>query len=128
VNQSLSGRRILVVEDEMMVAWLLEDMLANLGFAPVGPAGRVDQALAIINAEDIDAAVVDVNLNGQMSYPVADALTLRGVPFVFSTGYGKARLLEGYRVFQVLQKPYEQAELFNALAKLFPNGTESFAT
>jgi CheY-like chemotaxis protein len=118
MNHSLSGRRILVVEDEMMVAWLLEDMLADLGYEAVGPAARVDQAMAMINEEAIDAAVLDMNLNGQMSYSVADALTRRNVPFVFSTGYEKTRLLDSYRSFQVLQKPYQQAELRDALAKL----------
>lgn len=101
MNHSLSGRRILVVEDEMMVAWLLEDMLADLGYEPIGPAARVDQALAMIKEEAIDAAVLDVNLNGQASYAAADALTLRGVPFVFSTGYEKARLQGSYRSFRV---------------------------
>jgi CheY-like chemotaxis protein len=70
----LSGRRVLVVEDETMVAWLLEDMLADLGCAIVGPAAHVNQALAMLDAEAIDAAVLDINLNGQKSYPVADAL------------------------------------------------------
>ena len=118
MNHSLSGRRVLVVEDEMIVAWLLEDMLADLGYQAVGPAARVDQALAMINTEVIDAAVLDVNLNGQTSYSVADALTVRDVPFVFSTGYDKTRLLDSYRSFQVLQKPYQQVELRDALAKL----------
>jgi DNA-binding LytR/AlgR family response regulator len=93
-------------------------MLVDLGYEPIGPAARVDQAMAMINEEAIDAAVLDVNLNGQVSYAVADALTLRGVPFVFSTGYEKARLLSNYRSFRVLQKPYQQVELRNALAKL----------
>lgn len=93
-------------------------MLADLGYEPIGPAARVDQALAMIKEEAIDAAVLDVNLNGQASYAVADALTLRGVPFVFSTGYANARLQGSYRSFRVLQKPYQQAELSNALAKL----------
>ena len=92
MTSPLSGRRVLVVEDETMVAWLLEDMLADLGCAVVGPAARVNQALAMLDAEAIDAAVLDVNLNGQMSYPVADALAARGVPFVFSTGYNKDSL------------------------------------
>jgi len=77
----------------MIVAWLLEDMLADLGCAVIGPAASVNRALAMIDAEAIDAAVLDVNLNGQMSYPIADVLAARGVPFVFSTGYGKDRLL-----------------------------------
>jgi DNA-binding NtrC family response regulator len=118
VNSPLSGRRVLLVEDEMIVAWLLEDMLAELGCAVVGPAASVDQALAMIDAEAIDVAMLDVNLDGQMSYPVADALAARGVPFVFSTGYHKDRLLERYRTFPALQKPFHLSELTDMLAKL----------
>src|SRR5471032_3508172 len=118
MNSSFSGRRVLLVEDEMIVAWLLTEMLADLGFTVVGPAVSVNQALAMTDAEAIDAAVLDVNLNGQMSYPIADALTARGVPFVFSTGYDKDRLLEGYRTFPVLQKPFHRVELTDMLAKL----------
>jgi CheY-like chemotaxis protein len=113
-----SSRRVLLVEDEMLVVWLLEDMLADLGCAVVGPASSVNQALAMIDAEAIDAAVLDVNLNGKMSYPIADALTARGVPFAFSTGYDKDTLLDDYRSFPVLQKPFHRAELSAALAKL----------
>jgi CheY-like chemotaxis protein len=118
MNKPLSGRRVLVVEDEMIVAWLLEDMLVDLGCVVVGPAASVNQAVATIDAQAFDAALLDVNLNGQMSYPVADALIARGLPFVFSTGYDKDRLLERYRTFPVLQKPYHVSELSAALAKL----------
>jgi len=118
MDSAHSGRRILVVEDEMIVAGLLADMLTDLGFKVVGPAARVDEALAMIDAHAIDVALLDVNLNGQLSYPVADALVAHGVPFVFSTGYGKDRLLAGYRSFPVLQKPFHELELFHALAKL----------
>jgi CheY-like chemotaxis protein len=118
MNSPFSGRRVLLVEDEMLVVWLLEDMLADLGCAVVGPAASVKQALAMIDAEAIDVAVLDVNLNGQMSYPIADALATRGVPFVFSTGYDKDTLLDGYRIFPVLQKPFRRSELSDALAKL----------
>ena len=119
MNSPFSGRRVLLVEDEMLVVWLLEDMLADLGCAVVGPASSVNQALAMIDAEAIDAAVLDVNLNGQMSYPVADALAARGVPFVFSTGYDKDTLfLDGYRTFPVLQKPFRRSELSDTFAKL----------
>ena len=97
---------------------MLEDMLAELDCAVVGPASSVNQALAMIDAEAIDAAVLDVNLNGQMSYPIADALAARGVPFVFSTGYDKDTLLDGYRPFPVLQKPFHRSELSDTLAKL----------
>jgi CheY-like chemotaxis protein len=104
----LSGRRVLVVEDEMIVAWLLQDMLADLGCAVVGPAARVAQALAMIDAEAIDAAVLDVNLNGQKSYPVADALAARGVPFVFSTGYETESLPNAYCTRRRQSRPMER--------------------
>ena len=102
----------------MLVAWLLEDMLTELGCVVVGPASSVNQALVMIDAEDIDAAVLDVNLNGQMSYPIADTLAARGVPFVFSTGYDKDTMLDAYRTFPVLQKPFHRSILSDALAKL----------
>jgi CheY-like chemotaxis protein len=107
-----------LVEDEMIVAWLFEDMLADLGCAVIGPASSVNQALAMIEAEAIDAAVLDINLNGQMSYPIADALAARGVPFVFSTGYDKDTNARRYRTFPVLQKPIQRSELSDTLAKL----------
>jgi DNA-binding NtrC family response regulator len=75
----LSGRRVLIVEDEVMVAWALEDTLADIGCVIVGPAARVNQALAMIETEVIDMALLDINLNGEKSYPVSDALAARGV-------------------------------------------------
>jgi two-component sensor histidine kinase/PAS domain-containing protein len=122
MNDRLSGRRILVVEDEVMVAWALEDMLTELGCAVIGPAARVNQALAMIGAEAIDAAVLDVNLNGEKSYPVADALVALDVPFVFSTGYNKNNLRDGYLGFPILQKPFERSKLGEVLAKLLNGG------
>ena len=118
MNSPFSGRRVLTVEDEMIVAWLLEDMLRDLGCSVIGPAGSVKQALAMIEAEAIDVAVLDVNLNGEMSYPIADALAARGVPFVFVTGYDKGRILDGYQSFPVLQKPFHRSELSDILARL----------
>jgi CheY-like chemotaxis protein len=72
----------------------------------------------MIDTEVIDAVVLDVNLNGQVSYPIADTLAARGVPFVFSTGYDKDTLLDGYRTLPVLQKPFHRSELSNTLAIL----------
>lgn len=113
-----SGRRVLVVEDEMLVAWLLEDMLVDFGCTVIGPAASVNQALAMIEANAIDVAVLDVNLNGEMSYPIADALATCSVPFVFVTGYDKDRMLNGYQAFPMLQKPFHRAELSAILARL----------
>ena len=118
MNDRFSGRRVLLVEDEPIVAWLLKDMLVDLGCSVVGPAADVNQALAMIEAESIDVAVLDVNLRGQMSYPIADVLVARGVPFVFSTGYDKDRLLDGYRTIPTLQKPFHRSDLGDTLAKL----------
>jgi hypothetical protein len=85
----------------------------------VGPAARVEQALAMIEtAASLDAAVLDVNINGQKSYPVADALVAGGVPFVFATGYGPHSLMNGYSWFPLLQKPFKRLELGKALMKL----------
>jgi len=118
-DSPLSGRRVLVIEDEMLVAMLLQDMLADLGCAVVGPAARVEQALAMIDAAGaLDAAVLDINLNGQQSYSVADALAARSVPFVFAAGYGQDSLKNGYRSFPLLQKPFKLSELGDALARL----------
>ncbi|CAN7647253.1 response regulator [Phenylobacterium sp. LjRoot225] len=116
MHSPLSGRRVLVVEDEMLVALLLQDMLADLGCVVIGPAASVDEALSLIETQFLDTAVLDVNLSGQMSYPVADALLIRHVPFVFSTGYSSNRLQEGYRTQRAVQKPYHMTELRNALA------------
>jgi CheY-like chemotaxis protein len=118
MNAPFAGRRVLVVEDEMIVAWLLEDMLADLGCVVVGPAASINEALAMIDAEAFDVAVLDVNLNGKTSYPIADVLVTRGVPFLFSTGYDKDRLLDDYRIFPVLQKPFHRSELGDTLLKL----------
>ena len=85
---SFKGRRILVVEDEMMIAMLVEDMLGELGCAVVGPAHALDTALAMAASEvGLDAALLDVNLGGTSVFPVADALRAKGVPAIFSTGY-----------------------------------------
>jgi CheY-like chemotaxis protein len=117
-DSPLSGRRILVVEDEMIAAWVLEKMLADMGYKVVGPAARVKEALAMIETEATDAVLLDINLNGEKSYPVADALAARGVPFFFSTGYNKDSMPHGYRDFPMLQKPYEATKLAAILAHL----------
>jgi CheY-like chemotaxis protein len=118
MNDLLSGRRVLVVEDEVMVSWMLEDMLTDFGCTVVGPAARLSQALAMVEAEALDLAVLDVNLNGEKSYPVADALSARGVPFVFSSGYNKDSLPNGYENCPMLQKPYSESDLGAMLAGL----------
>jgi len=102
----------------MLVLLNIEDMLADLGCTSVSAAANVGQALALIEAQAFDAAMVDVNLDGMKSYPVADALAARGVPFLFSTGYSGQSLRDGYRDRPVLRKPYRNAELVESLGRL----------
>jgi CheY-like chemotaxis protein len=114
----LAGRRVLVVEDEMMIAMLLEDMLSELGCAVVGPAHTVPEALALVSGEAaLDVALLDVNLAGQPVFAVADALRAKGVPTIFSTGYGDAGLREADRGSPVLQKPFRAGDLARALTE-----------
>ena len=115
---TLCGCRVLVVEDEVLVAWMLEEMLAELECMVVGPAVRVSQALAMVGTEAIDLAILDVNLNGEKSYAVADALAARRVPYVFSTGYAADSMPDKYRSSLILQKPYSQSDLSAALTRL----------
>ena len=102
----------------MLVLLGIEDVLADHGCESVSAAANVDQALSLIDSQAFDAAMVDVNLDGRKSYPVADALAARGVPFVFSTGYSGESLDEGYRDRPVLGKPYRDAQLVEALTRL----------
>ena len=104
----LSGRRVLVVEDEMMVLFMIEGILADLGCKSVSTAATVEQALALVEAQTFDAAMLDSNLNGTRSDPIADALDARGVPLFFSTGYSNLAVKDGYRDRHVLKKPFQR--------------------
>ena len=110
-GDELNGLRILVVEDEAAISLLLEDMLLDFGCELVGPAARLSAALDIAARETIDLAILDVNVAGEPIYPVAEALAERGVPFVFSTGYGSAGIKDAFRDRPVLQKPFAQHDL-----------------
>ncbi len=106
--------RILVVEDEAIVAMLLEDMLAELGYTVVGPVTRLDRALDLAREAEIEGAVLDVNLNGRDTYAVADALAARSIPFVFATGYSAKELAERFRTTPLTQKPFHRDDLERA--------------
>lgn len=127
MTEWLAGRDVLVVEDEMMVLLNIEDALAEFGCTSVAVAANVDQALTLIRSRKFDVALIDVNLGGQTSYPVADALAERGVPFAFSTGYSDPGLggVHGDRPF--LQKPYRDAQLAEVLARLLGQPAEAVA-
>lgn len=118
MNQPLDGRRILVVEDESLVAMLIETILEDMGCAVVGPASSVDEALKMVaDHADIDGALLDVNVAGREVFPVADALKARNVPFVFSTGYGEGGLPDHWRGQATIQKPFTEQTIRDALMK-----------
>ena len=114
MSQAFAGRRVLVVEDESLVAMLLETILEDMGCVPVGPAATVDEGLRMAS-EPIDAALLDVNVAGRQVFPIAQALKDRGVPFVFSTGYGEGGLPDEWRGHSTLQKPFTEAAERDAL-------------
>jgi two-component sensor histidine kinase/AmiR/NasT family two-component response regulator len=110
-RQVRRGNRLLLVEDEALTGMMMSDMLTELGFDVIGPFGRVADAMAAVGREDFQAAVLDVNLDGEMVYPVADAVVARGVPFVFVTGYGAEGIDRRFAQVPVLQKPIERRML-----------------
>jgi CheY-like chemotaxis protein len=112
----LAGLRLLVLEDEALVAMLIEDTLRDLGCVVIGPAGTVAHALDLVAQETINLALLDVNLGGERSYAVAEALAARGTPFVFVTGYGATGVDKRYRRVPVLQKPFDHGQLERTVA------------
>ena len=110
--------RLLVVEDEYLIRMLLEDMLADLGYDVAAAVGTIAEASELAASGDFNAAILDVNLDGQEIYPVAEILAKRGLPFIFVTGYGKGSLSEPYSGRPALQKPFQAEQLKTALAGL----------
>ncbi len=118
MSDQKAAPRVFVVEDEYLIRMLLEDMLADLGYEIAAAVGTIAEASEIAGKEQFDVAVLDVNLDGQEIYPVADILAKRGVPFVFVSGYGEASLIDRYRGRPALQKPFQAAQIEKTLAAL----------
>ena len=118
-DRALERCRVLVVEDEYFLADDIARSLRELGAEVIGPIGTQADALAELEkSEGLHAAVLDVNLNGDSIYPVAEALRARGIPFVFGTGYEGAALPEAYRDVPRWQKPFDPEDLVKALPQL----------
>jgi DNA-binding response OmpR family regulator len=117
---ALQNRRVLVVEDDYLVAQIVTDFLEDAGANVIGQIGRVDEAVAFIhqNGATIDCAVVDLNLHGQKSYPVADALAANGITFVFATGYDSEVVGASYGKHPRCEKPFSQDTLVAALVAI----------
>jgi CheY-like chemotaxis protein len=111
----LSDYRILVLEDEFLVLMMIEGMLADSGFRHVETATTVTKALALLSAQQFDAAMIDLNLRGENSYEVADQLVAKRIPFFFCTGNSASDMSEEYRSHPALRKPFDE----RGLAKIF---------
>ncbi|WP_081762498.1 response regulator [Xanthobacter sp. 126] len=119
----LSGRRVLVVEDEFLVALGLEDNLRSLGYTVVGPIASLAAAVSAASSERIDAAILDVNLAGEPVYPAAAVLAERGIPFIFCSGYtGSVRMPAEFVDAPRVAKPYTSRVIADALADLIGSG------
>lgn len=113
----LVGKRVLLVEDELLIALLVEDMLAEAGCIVIGPFARMPQALAAAAVEPVDVALLDVNIAGEKVFPVAHVLEERGIPFLFATGYGQAVLPKDRPTWEACTKPFSSVELAERLAR-----------
>lgn len=122
MNDATRKRCILIVEDEMFLALILEDVLEEAGFC-VLKAARLPAALAFAESAEIDAAILDINLSGTEVFPAAEALRRRGIPFLFTSGYGEKGLPPDYKDSPMMQKPYGVVRLQQALATLLGQGT-----
>jgi DNA-binding response OmpR family regulator len=116
---NLQGLRVLVVEDTLLIADLIADELQESGCSVVGPVPRVEPGLALAAAEQLDGALLDINLAGQLCYPIVDVLVQRGVPVAFLTGYGDAALPPAYRAMPRLSKPFQLRDLVQLVQSHF---------
>ena len=117
-GSSTAPLKILVVEDEVLVALMISEMLNELGCVVAGSAGTVRDALALAQSSDLDGAILDLNLGGEPVYPVAEALSSKGVPFVFLTGYGAGGIDSRFAGVPTIAKPFHPSALEDAVARL----------
>jgi DNA-binding response OmpR family regulator len=112
-------RRILVVDDEPLIAMMVEDWLGELGYETIGPAHSVASALGLINDRELDRAILDVSLGGENSYSVAEVLTTRQIPFAFATGHGASNVDARYRNALMLAKPFDFDAVKGVIGRMF---------
>lgn len=109
------ARRVLIVEDEMLIAMMLQDMVADAGLEVEGVANSLNAGIDLASKADFDLAILDVNLNGEEVYPVAEILQRRGIPFIFSTGYGAGGIRSEFDDAPQVVKPFQQNLLMAAM-------------
>jgi CheY-like chemotaxis protein len=101
------GYLVFLVEDEVMIRMMVADMLHELGYRVAGEAGRIEEAIGLLKNTEFDIAIMDVNLHGELVFPVAEAIKTRNRPFIFATGYNNSILPDEYRDRPALQKPFK---------------------
>ena len=107
--------RVLVVEDEAMIAMLVEDMVLDFGSEVVGPVANLEDAAELARSAELDAAILDINVGGAVIFPVAEILTERGIPLIFATGYGSKGLPPRVQDSPTLPKPFSYQSLSEVL-------------
>jgi DNA-binding response OmpR family regulator len=112
---AMPAYRVLIVEDEMLIAMMLQDMVSDAGLEVEGVANSLNAGMDLASRADFDLAILDVNLNGEEVYPVAEILKRRGIPFIFSTGYGAGGLKSGFDGTPQVVKPFQQSLLMAAM-------------
>jgi len=110
-----SGKRVLIVEDEYLVAMDTRRALEKAGATVVGPASNVDDGLTLVRSQKIDAAILDINLDGDMVFPIADLLDEMNIPFVFASGYNPSQIPGKYSGYVLCEKPTELGHIARAL-------------
>jgi CheY-like chemotaxis protein len=125
-GEKIAGRpmpnaRLLIVEDEYLIRLLLEDMLTEFGCSIAAVAATLEEGKKAAETAAVDLAILDVNIDGQQVFPIADILKRRGLPFIFITGYGARGLPNGYRDMPTLQKPFQMEDLKATLTRVLPN-------
>jgi DNA-binding response OmpR family regulator len=118
MTASLAGQHVMVVEDELLIAMLIEDTLLDQGCIVVGPFTSVDEATLAAQTTQVDLALLDVNLRGEKVYPVAELLAARGTPFLLLSGYGNDAVPMERPDWQAVSKPFVVTELVAKLAAL----------
>lgn len=123
--EPFANLRVVLIEDEALVVMLLEDMLSELGCLVTGMAAHIDEALQLAASTDADLAILDVNLDGEEAYAVAERLAARDIPFVFATGYGRHGLRGGFENRPTLQKPFRLEDLRRVILEATAGGSRS---
>jgi CheY-like chemotaxis protein len=113
-------KRFLLIEDEALILLNVKSMIAELGWEVAETAAKLDSALELAQSGSFDAAIVDINLEGAMTYPVADILRQRAIPFAFTTGYGRSAINHSYSEVPILQKPFSSDQLRAVVNRLLP--------